>query len=1048
MSEMRKAIEQITLRLTKDIKTEAELSSDFLNRIVLPYLRNRIGLIADAKLERTIKKGRYDARIGSLLFEFEPPLKGIEEGISQAKRYIEEYRTKGEMVRCFVTDGNLASMVDENGKAGESKILAEMSHELQGQLSVLALVPAEPEDLLRVLGPTSDTCRLYVGELLKIFKKGERIPFVIECYALWRGVYGVAANLSSDVVRAVRKYARGLGLDLKNKEEVEEFLFVIETYLSIVMKLLVAAVAVKRRLVTAPDMGELLSPPLVSFENLTERVPFLRGAFEHDAFSWFVDAAKQDKSDEREIDKMIRSLAISLDRIDLTKVRIDLLRRVYQEFFDPQTRKALGEFYTDEKIVDEVLDAVGYSGQIILNKTFLDPACGSGTFLIMAIRRFIVEAQKEKVGNVEILERLSRQIIGIDIHPFAVAMARVNYMLAVSELIDQNVRQVLGELTIPIYWTDSLASFSRRPDPTEAKIIVEVDVAPLGKFILPEPEVISWNFLLDVIRKAIESRWDADRFLDEFPRDARLQYKHTLTSLLSDFEKRVKEGRDSRWLSTLRNVIVVDTLEGHCDFVVGNPPWVRTHNISSDIRERLKEFRFYKKAGSGPLVGWNPKFKKSHVPFAGLVDYSIAFVEMGIKYLRKHGLLGFLITSKVQQALYANLMRYSLMRNKILKLVDYSIYPRQLFKDAINYPLILVFQKDEPSSEDRVQVTIFNTKGEQRTWLLPQEMLLLDENDTQSPWMIAPPNVVGAFRKLQTSTRLGDLVKITMGVMTQADEKYLVKQLNMTDQKDILLVTTSDGRTHRIEKSVLRPLVRGRDIKSWKFIIRQWIIWAHNNNGVVLAKLPREAKKYFEAHKQTLGRRSDYKRKMPYWIVFRVYPATLGQKVAWRELSNRMKSVYMPKGVDDKLLGLSTVIPLKSVFFVPTESDMVGYALSAFLNSRILSCFMMSFARRARGGYFDFSSPVVGSVPIPGFLATRLNEGKMTEDEDKTFKKLVSLSKQIHEESERAKVSEKKLCLLDDLVAESFGLSKEEVCNIQEFFDFLHAGNPKAVRKD
>lgn len=1040
-NEMRNAIQQLIIKLGNEIKTEAELSSNFLNKIVLPYLRNRIGLIADAKLERTIKKGRYDARIGSLLFEFEPPLKGISKGIAQAKQYINEYRTKGEIVRCFVTDGNYAALVDEQGNSGESKELPQIIHDLQGQLSVLALVPVEPEDLLKVLGPTSDMCKLYLRELLEIFKNSRKIPFVLECYSLWKGVYGVAANLSPDVVIAVKDYAHGLSLDLKSRNHVEEFLFATETYLSIVMKLLIAAIAVKRRLVKAPDMVELLTPPLDSFENLAERVPFLKGAFEHDAFSWFIDGARQDKAYEHEISEMIRSLAISLEKIDLSKVRIDLLRRVYQEFFDPQTRKALGEFYTAEDIVNEVLDATGYNGHLIIEKTLLDPACGSGTFLIMAIKRFIAEAKKKNLGNVEIIEKLTKQLVGIDIHPFAVAMARVNYLLAISELIDQNVRQVLGELPIPIYWTDSLASFSRRPEPSEGNIIVEVNIAPLGKFILPEPKVISWDFLFNKTKKAIENRWDEKRFLEEFPIDNRLQYKRTLVHLLSDFEKRVEEGRDSRWLSTLRNVIIVDALAGHCDFVVGNPPWVRIHNISRDIRDRLKEFKFYKKTGNGPLVGWNPKFRKSRVPFAGLADYSIAFVEVGMQYLKNGGFLGFLITSKVQQALYANLMRRSLMTNKLLRLIDYSLYPRQLFKDAVNYPLIIIFQKEEPDSEHKTQITVFNTKGNSRSWPIPQKMLLLDASDIESPWMIAPPEVIKIFRKMQTCPRLGDLLKITMGIMTQADSRYLIKEIRPTDEPNILLVTTIDGQSHRIERSLVKPLVRGRDIKEWSFRAREWIIWTHDEAGHVLTKLPTEAQNYFGTIRDELKSRSDYKESSVFWTLFRVSSATLSKKTAWREVSPRMKSVYMVRKIKDKLLGESTCIPLKSVFFVPIESDLLGYTLSAFLNSKIISCFMMTFARKARGGYFYFASPVVGSVPIPEHLVAPLLGQKVTRDNKENFAKLAKLSEEIHKVAIAKKVSNEKLIEVDKIVTDSFKLTEKEVFPIQDYFDFLYSGS-------
>lgn len=78
---LREAVLRISSRLGRDIKSEAELSNAFLNEVVLPFLRQHMGLLADLNLERQIKKGRYDARVGSLLFEFERPLGGVKKGV-------------------------------------------------------------------------------------------------------------------------------------------------------------------------------------------------------------------------------------------------------------------------------------------------------------------------------------------------------------------------------------------------------------------------------------------------------------------------------------------------------------------------------------------------------------------------------------------------------------------------------------------------------------------------------------------------------------------------------------------------------------------------------------------------------------------------------------------------------------------------------------------------------------------------------------------------------------------------------------------------------
>jgi hypothetical protein len=62
-------------------------------------------------------------------------------------------------------------------------------------------------------------------------------------------------------------------------------------------------------------------------------------------------------------------------------------------------------------------------------------------------------------------------------------------------------------------------------------------------------------------------------------------------------------------------------------------------------------------------------------------------------------------------------MREDLVRKyTLLKLIDYSLYPVQLFKDAVNYPLILSVKKAPPQKGHRVSVTVYNTLGESQSF--------------------------------------------------------------------------------------------------------------------------------------------------------------------------------------------------------------------------------------------------------------------------------------------------------------------------------------------
>jgi len=1019
--EIREAIRRIQAKIGTEIQTHDELVNGFINEVVLPFLKEKIGLLAYVKLERPIKRGRYDARVGSLVIEIEKPGDGIKKGIEQVKGYIREFRDKGEIVRCLVTDGVVAAFVDENEVVGDIKPLEDLAYELQAQLSVLAKMPAAPEDLLTVIGPSSEICMSHIRILLGAYKSHKAIPFVDECFRLWKAVYGAAANLTADVVRAVKRYAKGMDIELKTKKDVEEFLFVVETYLSILMKLLMAGVATQRGLVKAPKLSELLKPPLEAFEALDQRIPFLRKAFEHDAFSWFVDAAREDASAARDLGGLIRDLSLAVDAMDLSKVRIDLLRRVYQEFFDPETRKALGEFYTNEEIVKEVLDKVGYKGKDILDKLLLDPACGSGTFLIIAIRRFIEEAKKAKLERTEILRRVTKQVVGIDIHPFAVAMARVNYLLALSDMIDASVRETLGELTIPIYWTDSLAGFTREPKVYTAPI-VEIDVAPLGRFQLPEPEEVPLEKVLEAIKRALDHKWSKERYLQEFSEDIRLKYESILSELYTNFAKRAEEGRDSRWLPTLRNVVIVDQLRENCDFVVGNPPWVRVHNVYKELRDRIeKTFNFYGKEAS-----WNPKFLKARIPFRRQVDYSLAFVEAALSYLKPRGTFGFVITSNVIRSLYAGKMRETLLtQTTLLSIVDYSLSRVQLFERAQNAPLILIFRKEKPPDGHKVQVEMINRLEERKKWEVEQENLPLKKGDPASPWLMAPPNIIKAMRKMQEgSDRLGDIVSVNMGVKTAANDIFFIKDFQPTDTPNVVLAETEGGDKVRIEIELLRPQVRGKDIDAWTYKVEDYIIWTHDDEtGDVLTNLPPLALRYFENKRDRLQSRDDYKKGQPIWIIFRVSKEKLKEKVAWQELSKTIGAVYLPAYHKDERIGIKKLIANQTVYFVKGEE--LGIALAGLLNSTPVRTYTASYVTRTGAAYCHFIAWVIGLIPVPekvvGLHAKELEE----------------ISRRLHKVKGQ---DEELLEKLDEESAKLYGLSMEELSAMKEFLEFFVAG--------
>ncbi|MCP8320024.1 MAG: N-6 DNA methylase [archaeon] len=1017
------------------IITETELERNLLN-IVEEELK-RLGLTPVIEQQRRIVRGRSDARIGGLFFEFKRPGRPLEELLEskrQVDEYIDEYKRVGVLLRGVLTDGRHGVFVDEDKQIVERGKLEDSVWMLEAWVSALAMRVASPTDLRNYLGPASSVGKAFIKELFEAYGSHRNDTFIRESYDMWDGVYGCATNLDEDAIKAVKTFAKNsLDILLQTKDDVKAFLFVIETYLSILMKILVAEVAIQRSIIPSASLEEMLGEDvLVGYGKLSERIPFLSRVFEYDTFFWFVDLANVYPQLGRILTRYLTDVIKVLALMDFTGVSTDLVKQMYQGFFDAATRKALGEFYTPDILVDQVLDTIAYIDKTPLTALILDPACGSGTFLVRAIDRFMSASNGEMISKSDALMKITNQIIGVDIHPFAVAMAKVNYLLAIGRLIDPTVRRVVKSLPIPIYWADSLARTAAKSQFEGASAVrtVEIRVPVLGTFILPDPDDIDWDRIIDSALAAVDNEWSDDRFLASFPRDKSLVYQDILLKFLKVFRDRKEGGLNGRWLSTLRNFIVIDKMRRRCDFVVGNPPWVRIHNINKDIQKELMgKFEVYKKdKKSGKVVGWKPKLVATRIPFPQQIDYCMAFVEAGLGYLKEGGKLGFVITAKIMNALYANLLRRFLIeKTRILRLIDYSLSNKQFFEEATNYPLILALENCPPRSD----IDITMEAATRLEWKTNQMNLPLILGDIESPWSIAPPYIIRLFRTMQRGNpRLGDGYPIRMGVKTSANDIYLVTDFIPTATRGVVTVTNGKREKKNLEEGLLRPVIRGEDIGAWNYKVSGYIIWTHDDAGKVRSKLPPNASKYFSSYESDLLKRDDYKKGQPIWVIFRVSEEKLKTKVAWGELSRTMETVIVPEFFNDERLGKKKLIAIQTVYFVAADNADLSYAFSALFNSTPVRAFITSFAERARGRYFRHISWTVGLIPLP---IAMVEEGI----KDPGIQDIIRLSKKMHEcKGEGVALADE----LDKAVARLYGLSDEEVTELRIFL--LSCGAP------
>jgi SAM-dependent methyltransferase len=152
----------------------------------------------------------------------------------------------------------------------------------------------------------------------------------------------------------------------------------------------------------------------------------------------------------------------------------DLLGLLYERLFPRRVRHGSGEYYTPEWLAGHVLDGVGYDGDP--GRRLLDPACGSGTFLIAAINR-IRRRQAADGNGGELCRRIAGSVTGFELNPLAAMAAKANYAIAMRDLLPGS-----GVAGIPVRLRDTVLT---PPEPDEAR----------ADFVVGNPPWVGWDDL-------------------------------------------------------------------------------------------------------------------------------------------------------------------------------------------------------------------------------------------------------------------------------------------------------------------------------------------------------------------------------------------------------------------------------------------------------------------------------------------------------------------------------------------------------------------------
>ncbi len=482
--------------------------------------------------------------------------------------------------------------------------------------------------------------------------------------------------------------------------------------------------------------------------------------------------------DDKVLKDIIEHLYYPQSPYEFSVLPADILGHVYEQFLGkvirltpgrvvkieekPEVRKAGGVFYTPTYIVDYIVrqtvgpllegKAPGPTGGATRLR-ILDPACGSGSFLLGAyqflldwhLTEYLKDPERWLKGKQPALERVSsangaasggsyrlaiaerkrilmNNIYGVDIDPQAVEVTKLSLLLKVLE-----GEGVAGQMSL----------------------LPERVLPDLGRNIKCGNSLIGPEFYdnkLDLPDEETVSRVNAFDWKTEFPEAM---------------------------------------AAGGFDAVIGNPPYVRQETLGAEFKTHAQRV-----------------FKTYH----GIADLYVYFIEKGFSLVKDDGKLSYIVANKWMRANYGRPLREWMVEKYIEEIVDFGDLP--VFESATTYPCILRISKTVGVKEfDVLSVETLEFPS------LPdyvREHKRVTSRDRLDPggWSLADNTALDALDTIRKAgIPLGDYVdgRVYYGIKTGLNEAFVIDGAT----RDRLI--SEDARS----AEVIKPFLQGREVKKY-----------------------------------------------------------------------------------------------------------------------------------------------------------------------------------------------------------------------------------------
>jgi len=1064
-------VRQRAPEIARDIQTAAQKARNeadlvaAVERVIERFAKNfDVGLHLDR--ERTLVNGRADAVYNRFVVEYEPPgslrkepsWRHNKHAVEQVQRYLMGLerldRHKKERLAGAVLDGNFYIFVrfrDNHWHVDDPVPVSPHSTEtfLRYLLSLATELALTPENLVRDFGENTVVSRLAVPALYNALRTSDN-PKVHILFHQWQRLFSEICGYEEGSTRLdLAKLAKSYGLKDEAISGLHLF-FAIHTYYATFIKLLAVQIA---HYYLVPKIGTGLAQVassdtqrLRAYLQKMERggvfTDFgIKNFLEGDFFGWYLDDWNPvlEEAVRRIIGDLANYSLVTLD-VDPEETR-DLLKQLYQNLMPKKLRHDLGEYYTPDWLAERLLNQLGVDGDP--RKRLLDPACGSGTFLVLTIKRIRQYADEKMLPPADVLDKVLNNVVGFDLNPLAVISARTNYLLALGDLLPYR----RGEISIPVYLADSIMTPTTGTD-LFTQHAYSFNTA-VGKFSVPRALVDARYIdpLADLLEESVSVGLAPDRFrarlLQTFPLDA-AQDDAQVNVAVGLYEQLLELDRkqiNGIWARIIKNAFA-PLFQGRFDYVAGNPPWVNWANLPDEYRQEIaplwQEYDLFPHTGLRARLG------------SAMDDISILMLYVAVdKFLKSTGKLGFVITQTVfkSEGGGVGFRKFRLGNRDPMKVIFVDdMSELQPFEGATNRTSVIVVQKGYSTTYPvqygywrklRSGVSLSTNAGLEEildiTKVSKWVAKPVNPASTTSPWLTGKARALDGLSKC-----IGESTyQARMGVHCHGNSAYWLEIIGI--RPDGLYVVTNLPEAGRnklesvqtaLESRFVYPLLRGKDVQQWTFNSTYYILLPHDpeqpNKAYPLDRMqtlyPRTYS-YIDHFKDFLERRSGYRQFFnpdvdPYYSLYNVGDYTFAPfKVVWRYIVSEftcavVSNAAMPNGET------KTVIPETKLVLVPFVDEQEAHYLCACLSSTINRFLVKSYAVN-----IQIATHVLNYIAVPQF-----------DPNYRIHRQLASLSRQAHERTaagDTAGVREIE-AEIDRLAAELWGLTEGELREIQE----------------